>query len=341
MAISLYTDGTVPELLQQHQWAGLAEKLDVFNANTSGGIVLSSNPAEQSVLGGHYRQTTRPKTIASLDARVDVTATVDLTPLKLETTEGSSVIQTRTLGPVDVADDFHKRTKMTRAEVVTNIGDQFGQAQLQALRNNAIAALVAAAQNVDSGSHVLDEARAKTSGAKVTMTATYAENMFQLMRDARDQMVCWVMPSFVFTSLRTNNLATYTANAISEKLLEQKAVYEFMGLPILVVDAPALTSELTSSYYTEYGVLLLGRDALTARIIDEMATEVDRNIKAPSPASTFRGQYYVDWAIRGAQWDRSGGGINPTDATLATSSNWDDDCEDHREFPVVYGIFNG
>lgn len=341
MAISVYTDGTVPTIMQQIQWWGLAQKLEVFNANSAGGIFLGSNPAEQALLGGHYRETTRPKTIASLDARVDVAATSDLVSKKLESTEGVSVIQTRTLGPVDIADDFHLRTKMSKEQVVANLGEQFAQGQLQGLRNNAIAALVAAAQNVDSGSHVLDQARGSTGGTKVTFTADYAEQMFQKMQDFRDTMVCWVMPSYVFTSLRRNNLASYAANSVSAKIIDAKPVYEFMGLPIVVVDAPALIVAQTSSYYTEYGVLLLGPDALRARIVDEMVTEVDRNIKAPSPATTFRGQYYVDWAITGAQWDKSNGGINPTDAALATTTNWDDDLEDDREFPVVYGVFNG
>ncbi len=31
---------------------------------------------------------------------------------------------------------------------------------------------------------------------------------------------------------------------------------------------------------------------------------------------------------------------NPTDAQLATASNWDEDYTDHRQLKIVKGIFN-
>ena len=34
------------------------------------------------------------------------------------------------------------------------------------------------------------------------------------------------------------------------------------------------------------------------------------------------------------------GSKNPTDATLATATNWDTDGEDHREFPIVLNLVN-
>ena len=115
----------------------------------------------------------------------------------------------------------------------------------------------------------------------------------------------------------------------------------YAGLPILVADAPALIMAQTSDYYTEYGVLLLGEKAGTATIVAETSTETERDLTLTSPLTRFRGQYYTEYAVQGAKWDIGNGGSNPTDAALATTTNWDTDGEDHREMPVVLGIFNG
>ena len=144
MALSEIGDATIPEILQQVQWAGLQGHLDVFNEQTQGAIVLKHDPAWLAMNGGQYREDTRFKTIASLSARTAVGTTATVTSLQLETTKGASVIQAQSLGPVDIADDFILRGKATPAQVAANLGKQFAQAQLEKLRDNIIAVLVAA-----------------------------------------------------------------------------------------------------------------------------------------------------------------------------------------------------
>ena len=46
----------------------------------------------------------------------------------------------------------------------------------------------------------------------------------------------------------------------------------------------------------------------------------------------------VEYEAYGMKW--SSATDNPTDAQLATASNWDEDYQDHRQFKVVKGIFN-
>ncbi|GAG11140.1 unnamed protein product, partial [marine sediment metagenome] len=110
MALSLIADTTIPEQLQMIQWAGLQEKLDVFNAQSAGAIRLSSTPAMLASKPGSHYEDIRFKTISSLDNRADVATDGDITTLKLETNKGASVLQTRSLGPVEVSDDFSERS---------------------------------------------------------------------------------------------------------------------------------------------------------------------------------------------------------------------------------------
>jgi len=340
MANSLIADTRIPEQLQQIQWAGLAEKLDVFNAASAGCISLTSMPAELATKPGSHYETIRFKTIASLDARADVAADGDITTLKLETNQGASVLQTRSLGPVEVSDDFSDRSLSTPALVASNLGNQFAQAQLQALRNNAIANAVAAATNAYSAAHYTDNTPGAAAGARVPFTAAIAEGMLNDLADARDLAKIWVMPSIVFSNLVTANLAYSNLDSVAGSVLNNGMKYSFMGLPILVVDAPALTMAQTSDYYTKYGVMLLGDNATSADIVSEKPVETDRNVVANSPTTIFRGQYTANFNITGAKFDITNGGINPTDATMNTSTNWDTDGDDHREFPLVLNLVN-
>lgn len=342
MALSLIADTRIPEQLQQAQWAGLAEKLDVFNASSGGAIRLSSTPAMLATRPGSHYETIRFKTISSLDARANVADDGDITTLKLETNQGASVLQTRSLGPVEASDDFSDRSLATPASVASNLGAQFAQAQLQAMRNNAIAIAVGAATNAHSAAHFVDNTPGAAEGARAPFTATIAEAMLQELFDARDIAKIWVMPSVVFSNLITANLAFSNLDTVAGSILNNGMRFSFMGLPILVVDAPALTIAVTSSYYTKYGVLLLGDNAVSADIISENPIETDRNIVANSPTTIYRGQYTANYNVTGAKFNIAVGptGINPTDAVLTTATNWLTDGDDHREMPLVYNLVN-
>ena len=50
----------------------------------------------------------------------------------------------------------------------------------------------------------------------------------------------------------------------------------------------------------------------------------------------FHGEHAFNVEIKGAQWDTANGGNNPTDATLATASNWDAVVADKRDKAGVY-----
>ena len=51
-----------------------------------------------------------------------------------------------------------------------------------------------------------------------------------------------------------------------------------------------------------------------------------------------REDFDVEYEVYGMKWNSATD--NPTDAQLATASNWDEDYEDHRQWKIVKGIFN-
>lgn len=343
MAVSARSDVVIPEILETEQYRGLAEILDVFNEASGGCIVLASANARQASEGGEYTQWRRFKAMSSLDNRVDTDNPANTaTAVKLEMTEGASVRQTRRLGPVNFSDDAPAAAGMTPEAWNANIGRQFGETQFKTIRNNSIAAAVAAVDSADTPSadcHILDVARGKTAGAKVAIAASHLNLLLGKMADHREDIELFVMPSPVFTDLVGDQIANFKVDRIAGTLLYTDVPAAF-GRKVVVADIPALEVAQTSGYYTKYFVLGLGRGALTAEITADGPAEVDRDLDTESVRNILRKDYWVDFAIGGMQWAPASATPNPTDAQLATAANWDEDYDDHRDVPVVKLVVN-
>ncbi|MHC4718122.1 MAG: major capsid protein [Planctomycetota bacterium] len=348
MAVSARSDVVIPEILETEQYRGLAEILDVFNQASGGCIVLSSANARQASEGGEYTQWRRFKSMSSLDSRVDTANPANAaTAIKLEMASGASVRQTRRLGPVNFADDAAAAAGQTREQWSANIGLQFAETQFKTIRNNAIAAAVAAVDSADTtdGStasadiHVLDVARGQVSGAKVPITAAYLNQLLGKMADHREDIELFVMPSAVFTDLVGDQIANFQVDRIAGTLMVTDVPAAF-GRKLLVADIPALETALTSGYYTKYFVLGLGRGALRADITADGPVEADRDLDTESVRNVLRKDYWVDYLIKGMKWAPGSATPNPTDAQLATAANWDEDYDDHRDLSVVKLVVN-
>ena len=85
-------------------------------------------------------------------------------------------------------------------------------------------------------------------------------------------------------------------------------------------------------------VLGLGVGALSATILYDQGIELQRDILKESSMSYVREDFDVEYEVYGMQW--SSATDNPTDAQLATASNWNEDYDDSRELKIVKGIFN-
>jgi len=337
------SDMVYKDTLRAEEYRRTVEKLDVFNAAAGGAIVLESDPARQMAEGGDFTETARWKPIDGLvSARDNNNPGNDVDIKKLEMTGGKLVRQTKGCGPVAVTDIQARKAgrQFDMNSAMVNLGQQFADSKILTIRNNIIAAAVAAVDSADTPSgdvHILDVARGKTSGNKVTATMSHLNLLLAKMGDAREDIVTFVMPSPVFADLVGDSISNYKFDRVAGVTIYQDVVQAF-GRTVLVVDAPALTQELTSGYYTEYSVLGLGVGALTARIIYDQGIEIQRDILKQSSMTYVREDFDVEYEVYGMKWASTTD--NPTDAQLATAANWDEDYEDHRQLKIVKGIFN-
>lgn len=321
------------------------ERIQVFNAAALNCITFDSDPARQA-LGGDFIENVRIKRPTGLDTRNDTdNPTSTASVIAITQGSGKSVILQRRLGPTNVTRDEKVTGYKTKEDYSAALGQMFAEEQLVAIRNRLISAAVAAVDSADTtdGStasaniHILDVARDKVSGSKVTCTKVYLNRLLAKMRDAREDIKLFVMDSTVFADLVGDAISQYKIDKVAGVTIYEDVVQAF-GRAVLVMDAPALSSDLTSSYYTEYAVLGLGVGALRGTITDTTAPILKEYTDLEVLHETLRQDYNVEIKVDAMKWN---GVANPSDAVLATASSWDEDYEDHKDFAIVKGIFNG
>jgi len=337
------SDMVYKDTLRAEEYRRTVEQVSLFNAASGGAIILESDPARQMAEGGDFTETARWKPIDSLISRRDNDNPGNAVDVKkLEMTGGKQVRQTLGCGPVSVTDIQARKAgrKFDMNSAMVNLGQQFADAKLLRIRNNVIAGAVAAIDSADTPSvdvHILDAARGKTAGAKSKATMAQINLLLAKMGDARESIVTFLMPSAVFTDLVGDSITNYKFDRVAGVTIYSDVVQAF-GRTVIVADVPSLIGELTSGYYTEYGVLGLGVGALGATILYDQGIEIQRDVLKESSMSYVREDFDVEYEVYGMKWNVATD--NPTDAQLATASNWDEDYDDHRQLKIVKGIFN-
>ncbi|MCE5277191.1 MAG: major capsid protein [Planctomycetaceae bacterium] len=340
------TNMVIPELYESESLRATAEIMDVFNSASGGCLVLDSEPAKRAQRGGDFTQNVRIKRPSGLDTRNDTTNPGnDAATVSVEQAKGKSVIQQRRLGPAKVTRDEVMSGFKTPADYTEALARMFAEERVVSIRNQVIAALVAAVDSADTtdGStasadiHVLDVARGKTAGAKVAATMSYINQLLAKMGDARERIRLLVMPSEIFTDLVGDTISNYKLENVAGVTIYRDVVQAF-GRSVMVMDVAALSSVQTSSYYTEHCILGLGQAAAKATIVSETGTVITDYTDKEVLYHTVRQDYDVEYRIHGMKWNSAT--ANPTDVQLATAGNWDEDYEDHRDLLVVKGIFN-
>ena len=337
------SDMVYKDTLRAEEYRRTVEQVNLFNVASSGAILLESDPARQMAEGGDFTETARFKPIDSLISRRDNdNPGNDVDVAKLEMTGGKLVRQTLGCGPVSVTDIQARKAgkSFDMNAAMVNLGQQFADAKLVHIRDNIIAAAMAAVDSADTPSadvHILDAARGKAAGAKVNATMAQLNLLLAKMGDARESIMTFLMPSAVFADLVGDSIANYKFDRVAGVTIYRDVVQAF-GRTVIVADVPALSSDLTSGYYSEYGVLGLGIGALRATILYDQGIELQRDILKESSVTYVREDFDVEYEAYGMKW--ASATDNPTDAQLATASNWDEDYDDHRQFKIVKGIFN-
>jgi len=149
--------------------------------------------------------------------------------------------------------------------------------------------------------------------------------------DSSSLIVANVMDGSTFHRLIGQNLA----NAQELFNAGNVTVVNILGKPVIVTDAPALFEDATPDLNK-----VLGLVDSAAVVFD--GGDVISNIETTNGQTRIETTMQVDYsfglALKGYSWDTANGGKSPSDAELATGTNWDKVATDVKHTAGVMAI---
>lgn len=302
MALSnmqVYNDeivGTTIELLGQ--------KTDLFNANSGGAIVLSS-----AGFRGDFSRESFFNQIASAMRRVDrYAANGAQAATALTQGELVGVKVAGGFGPVIFEPSQMTYLQEDPASAIRAISEGFSDALLADQLNTAIAAAVAAV----SGNAALVTDVSASAG----LSQSLLNNSHAKFGDQSQLLVTDVMTGAAYHKLIgeaiTNSGQLFQAGNVT--------VVSILGKRIIVTDSPSLY--LAGTPNKSYVLSLAASGIIvdnTSDIIANMSTDNGKQ----RIETTWQSDYTFGLKLKGYSWDMVNGGKSPTNAEIATASNWD------------------
>lgn len=304
----------------------LNQQVAIFNGVTRGGIVLRNGQnkgdyttqAKYGLLSGLVRRRNvyGTGTVAALDpARIlegSVKVAASTKPVQIDPALWQWIQR-----PADV-------NGITGAEAAgTFIGQQLAVAMMADKLNVGIAAFVAAVLAVGSSDLVYD------AGASSTMSLSVLTNAAAKMGDRAGRVVAWVMHSKSYTELQ---LAAITGSNTLYRIGDVNVVADQVGRPIIVTDSDDLKDG--ADYYalglTENAIVIEDNGPVVGQVVGTNGYE---NIRR-----TYQGEWDFNVGLKGFIWNQSTGGASPSDAALATGSNWDKVATSIKDLAGVIAI---
>lgn len=282
----------------------VAQEIEKFNAASAGSIILSAEG-----MTGDFMRESFFASLASARRRVDRKATnADVAGVNLTELQGSKVKIAGGFGPI-----VYEPSQMTWLQRPTQQGvaaasTAFAELLVQDQLNTAIAALVAALENNANVTNDVSASAGMTYGAVNSAHAKFG--------DASSQIVANIMTGAVAHKLIGDNLSN------GERLFQAGNVniIDILGKSHIVTDAPALFEAGTPN---KSKILGLATGAATVSNATDILTNVETANGKQRIETTFQADYSFALGLKGYSWDEANGGASPTDAEIATGTNWD------------------
>lgn len=282
----------------------LAQDVAKFNAASAGSIQLTTQSID-----GDFLQESFWAGIHSAQRRVDRYASngaQSATPLAQK--QYDTVKIAGGFGPILWEPGQLSWIQKSPEEALEVISRNLSEAIMADQLNTAIAALVAAIAN-QAGA---------TNDVSATAGITYSaiNSAHAKFGDASARIVAQVMTGAMYHKLIGQNLAN------AEKLFTFSGVtiVDILGKAVIVTDAPSL---FTAGTPDKVKVLSLVNGAAVVSDGSDLITNIQTTNGKNRIETTMQADYTFGLGLKGYTWDAANGGKSPTDAELATGTNWD------------------
>ncbi|WP_200814145.1 major capsid protein [Xaviernesmea oryzae] len=120
-------------------------------------------------------------------------------------------------------------------------------------------------------------------------------------------------------------------------------VVDILGRTVVVTDAPALYSAAVTSPATpaKRRVLSLAANAAIVHDSRDIISNIETSNGKERIETTLQIDYTFGLGLKGYTWDETNGGKSPTDAELATGTNWDKVASSIKHTAGVMAIGQG
>lgn len=282
----------------------IAQEVSKFNAASGGALVLRAGQN----LGDYNDEVTWAK-ISGLVRRRDAYASGAVSAVDISQLLNSSVKVGAGTPPVNIDPGMLRWIQKNPEEAGVMIGEQLAEDMLADMLNTGLSAYVAALTNVGA-TVVYDGTAGVASLASMNKGAA-------LFGDRSQSIQAWVMHSKsahdLYDQSLTNSNRLFTFGNI-------KVMEDGFGRPFIITDSASLITSGVPDVYHSCGLV-------SGALVVEQNNDFDSNIETSNGDNNIGRTYQAEWSynlgMKGYTWDKTNGGASPTDAELATGTNWD------------------
>lgn len=275
-----------------------------FNAASGGAILLTSVRNE-----GDYGKEAFWNNLATAQRRVDrYAANGAQASTSLSQGELVSVKVGGGFGPILMEPSQLTWLQRSPGEAITAISQSFADALLADQLNTSVAAAVAAIENQAA---LVNDVSATGAITQLALNGSHAK-----FGDMSQQLITDVMTGSTYHRL-VGEAITNTGQLF---LSGNVRVIDILGKMVVVSDIPALFETGTPD---KDKVLSLTAGGIVVSDNGDLITNMETNNGKNRIETTWQADYSFQVGLKGFAWDTANGGASPTDAELATGTNWD------------------
>lgn len=305
----------------------LGQMVDKFNAASAGAIRLTTEGFD-----GDFLQESFFAAIHSAQRRVDRYASngtpsvTDLSQLKHSTVKVAGGF-----GPIRFEPSQLTWLQKPTTEGIEVASRNFAEALMRDQLNTAIAALAAAIRN--QGAATVNDV---SDGVDSPITYSAIDGAHAKFGDRSMDIVANVMTGSAYHRLIRQNLANATRLFVAQGV----TVVDILNKAVIVTDAPALTVPAVADPAAVAKDIVLGLVPGAATVSDagDLISNIETSNGKDRIETTMQVDYTFGLGLKGYTWDEANGGKSPTDAELATGTNWDKVATDIKHTAGVAAI---
>lgn len=332
MAIGTLNDFDIYQAqFQTGIFEAVAQNVNAFNAASNNCIVLETEAHE-----GNFLQVSQYMLGSGLRVRtLSSVADVSDTPLTRDEEVAPKVSWAD--GPYASTMDAFAKIGRDPGELSYVLGQQTGNKLSQMMLNSVCASLKGLLFASDSAFG--DSCQYDASGLSANDGVTYINLVRAIAKlgDRGQQVMCWLMDGASFYKLTENSVGIVTDLIAGATVA--RGMPPSLGKPIIATDSSYLRVDASSVANDKSLVYGLVPGAVRVTVSENARLVVDTVTGKANLAVRYQSEGAFTVRVRGAKWSTAA--VNPSDATLATKTNWTQMASSAKDGPGVLLIAQG